>query len=67
MLRNDFPFLEATFAASLIGAYSVPINWHYKERETTYIIENSEAKALVIHSDLLPNLRMDILQNLKPV
>ena len=65
MLRNDFPFLEATFAASLVGAYSVPINWHYKERETTYIIENSEAKALVIHSDLLPNLRRDILQNLK--
>ena len=65
MLRNDFPFLEATFAASLVGAYSVPINWHYKERETTYIIENSEAKALVIHADLLPNLHKDILRSLE--
>ena len=65
MLRNDFPFLEATFAASLIGAYSVPINWHYKERETTYIIEDSEAKALLIHADLLRNLQKNLLQNLK--
>jgi len=65
MLRNDFSFLEATFAAGLIGAYSVPINWHYKERETTYIIENSDAKALIIHADLLPNLRREILQNVK--
>ena len=56
MLRNDFPFLELTFAASLIGAYPVPINWHYKQRETSYILENSDAKALVIHEDLLPNI-----------
>ena len=65
MLRNDFAFLEATFAASLIGAYSVPINWHYKERETTYIIEDSEAKALLIHAELLRNLQKNLLQNLK--
>ena len=48
MLRNDFPFLEVTFAASQIGAYSVPINWHYKEKETAYILENSDAKILVV-------------------
>ena len=65
MLRNDFPFLEATFAASQIGAYSVPINWHYKERETAYILENSDAKVVIIHTDLLPNLPSTITNTLK--
>ena len=65
MLRNDFPFLEVTFAASQIGAYSVPINWHYKEKETAYILENSDAKILVVHSDLVPDLPSTITNTLK--
>ena len=65
MLRNDFPFLEATFAASQIGAYSVPINWHYKERETAYILENSDAKVIIVHTDLLPNLPSTTKNTLK--
>jgi len=52
-LRNDFPFLEASFAAGLIGAYPVPVNWHYTEDEARYLFENSGAKAIVIHADLL--------------
>ena len=28
LLRNDFAFFEASMAATLIGAYGVPINWH---------------------------------------
>ena len=32
-LRNDFAFLEASFAAGLIGAYPVTVNWHYMEDE----------------------------------
>ena len=53
-LRNDFPFLEGSFAAGLVGAYPVPVNWHYTEDEARYLFENSGAKLIVIHADLLP-------------
>jgi long-chain acyl-CoA synthetase len=60
-LRNDFPFFEASFAAGLLGAYPVPVNWHYTEDEARYLFENSGAKAIVIHADLLePPIRAAI-------
>jgi len=55
-LRNDFPFLEASLGAGLIGAYPVPVNWHYTEDEARYLFENSGAKAIVIHADLLAGI-----------
>ena len=33
VLRNDFPFFEASYAAQLLGAYCVPVNWHGKAPE----------------------------------
>lgn len=51
-LRNDFPFMEASAAAGLVGAYSTPVNWHNSPDEARYIFENSGAKAIVIHADL---------------
>ena len=56
LLRNDIAFLEATFGAALIGAYSVPINWHFKEREIQYVLDNCGAKVIVAHSDLTSKL-----------
>ena len=47
-LRNDFPFFEASGAASLLGAYPTPVNWHYTPDEARYLFENSGAKAIVI-------------------
>jgi len=52
-LRNDFPFLEASLGAGMVNAYPVPVNWHYTEDEARYLFENSGAKAIVIHSDLV--------------
>jgi len=52
-LRNDFAFLEAGIAAGMVGAYPVPVNWHYTEDEARYLFENSGAKAIVIHADLV--------------
>ena len=52
MLRNDPPFFEASFAAGLLGAYSVPINWHYNVEESRYILEDSDAKVLLIHAEI---------------
>ncbi len=56
-LRNDFPFLEASLGAGLIGAYPVPVNWHYVEDEARYLFENSGAKAIIIHADLIGPIR----------
>ncbi len=57
MLRNDFPFFEASMAANSLGAHAVPINWHFQSDEAAYILSDSQAKALVIHADLLPQVR----------
>jgi long-chain acyl-CoA synthetase len=64
-LRNDFPFFEASFAAGLLGAYPVPVNWHYTEDEARYLFENSGAKAIVIHADLLAGIRGAIPANVR--
>ena len=56
ILRNDFAFFEAAFAASLLGAYAVPINWHLKADEAGYILGDCDARVLVTHADLLPAL-----------
>src|SRR5262249_2462863 len=53
LLRNDIPFIEASFAAQTLGAYAVPINWHFKAGEIAYILADSAAKVLFAHADLL--------------
>jgi long-chain acyl-CoA synthetase len=60
MLRNDFPFLEATFAVGRLGAHAVPINWHFMADETEHILRDSAAKAIVVHADLLPQIEAAI-------
>jgi long-chain acyl-CoA synthetase len=52
-LRNDLAFYEAALGASLVGAYPVAVNWHYTGDEARYVFEDSAAKAIVIHADLL--------------
>src|SRR5258708_19731514 len=56
MLRNDFATFEANMAAGQLGAYAVPINWHFTPEEASYILENCAAKVLLAHSDLLPQI-----------
>jgi long-chain acyl-CoA synthetase len=53
LLRNDFAFMEASLAAVRLGAYAVPINWHFKAEEVGYILTDCAAKVLVAHADLL--------------
>ena len=57
MLRNDVPFLEGTMGARILGAYPVPINWHLRGEEVAYILKDSGAKVLVVHSDLLRQIK----------
>ena len=53
LLRNDIAFIEVSFAAQTIGAYAVPINWHFRTEEIGYILVDSGAKVLFAHADLL--------------
>jgi long-chain acyl-CoA synthetase len=56
LMRNDIAFLEATYAAMMLGAYAVPINWHFKSDEIDYVLADCGAKVLIGHADLLRRL-----------
>ena len=38
LMRNDIAFIEAAYAAMRLGAYGVPVNWHFKPEEINYIL-----------------------------
>lgn len=46
-------FLETVFAANYLGAIVMPINWRLAAPEVRYILEHSEAKALVCDEALV--------------
>jgi long-chain acyl-CoA synthetase len=52
LMRNDIPFLVASYGAIALGAFAVPINWHFKADEVGYVLRDSGAKVLVAHADL---------------
>ncbi len=49
LLGNEREFFEVYLAATQIGLYFTAINWHLKPGEIGYIVQNSGAKALVVH------------------
>ncbi|MEZ5818029.1 MAG: acyl-CoA synthetase [Hyphomicrobiaceae bacterium] len=53
LMRNDIPFLEASLAAQRIGAYAVPVNWHFHPEEVAYVLADCDARVVVGHDDLL--------------
>src|SRR5215472_2131064 len=57
LMRNDIAFIEAAYAAMRLGAYGVPVNWHFKPEEINYILKDSGASVLIGHADMLHQLR----------
>lgn len=57
MLRNDFALFEVSGAAAMLGSPVVPINWHQKSEEVAYILADCGANVLVVHADLLPQIK----------
>jgi long-chain acyl-CoA synthetase len=53
LLRNHPAFLEAMFGARRLGAYTCPVNWHYKADEAGWVLRDSGARALVADAALL--------------
>jgi len=56
MLPNSPEFLYTWMGLNKIGAVEVPINTGFKETEVQYILQHSEASAIVIHQDYYPIL-----------
>src|ERR1700746_2959756 len=46
LMRNDIAFIEAAYAAMRLGAYGVPINWHFKPEEINYVLMAFRTRAL---------------------
>ena len=57
MLRNHPAFLEALLGARRLGAYTCPVNWHFKADEAGWILRDSGAKVLVVEPDLLAQVK----------
>ncbi len=60
LLRNDLAYLEIIEACRYVGAYYVTLNWHAAAHEIQQILEDSEAKVVVGHSDLTAKLTPDV-------
>ena len=56
MLRNDPAFLISMLMCRLGGFYACPINWHFKADEAAYVLQDSGARVLIIHADLLKEI-----------
>jgi long-chain acyl-CoA synthetase len=57
LMRNDIAFIEAAYAAMRLGAYAVPVNWHFKPDEINYVLSDSGTSVLISHADMLHQLR----------
>ena len=57
LMRNDIAFIECAYAVMQLGAYGVPVNWHFKPEEITYVIKDSGTQILIAHADMLHLLR----------
>ena len=62
MLPNIPQFVIAYYAVQRIGGTVVPINVLYKADEITYILNDSEAKALVVYEGFYPGARDAVTQ-----
>src|SRR5579859_2213584 len=67
LFTTNRPEYTVTFiAAASIGVVVSPMNPGYKEREVSYQLENSEAKAILIQRELLPILQLVLSQRQFP-
>ena len=56
LMPNSAEYVIAYFACWELGAIAGPINSLLKAHELEFVISDSEAKAILIHSDFLPNI-----------
>src|SRR5712692_889577 len=63
VMPNSAEYLIAYFACWKLGALAGPVNSLLKEHEAAFVMDNSEAKAILVHSEcrpLIENIRGDL-------
>jgi long-chain acyl-CoA synthetase len=63
LMPNSAEYIIAYFACWELGAIAGPVNSLLKEHEIEFVMNNSEAKAILVHSELQPrieNIRRDL-------
>ncbi|WP_339721518.1 AMP-binding protein [uncultured Paraglaciecola sp.] len=56
LMRNDVQYLAVIQACRYLGCYFVPLNWHSVTTEIEHIVQDSKAKILITHKDLIHQL-----------
>jgi len=64
LMPNSVEYIIAYFACWKLGALAGPVNSLLKEQEIAFVLNNSEAKALLIHSEF--QTRIDAIRNELP-
>jgi long-chain acyl-CoA synthetase len=64
LMSNSVEYIIAYFACWKLGALAGPVNSLLKEQEIAFVLNNSEAKALLIHSEFQG--RVDTIRNNLP-
>src|SRR5947209_4605694 len=69
LMPNSAEYIIAYFACFKLGALAGPVNSLLKSEEISYVIANSEARALLVNSEFLPRVEAirDELPDLKHV
>jgi len=65
LMPNSAEYIIAYFACWKLGALAGPVNSLLKEDETAFVVNNSEAKAILVHSEFqsrIKNIRHDLPQ-----
>jgi long-chain acyl-CoA synthetase len=62
LMRNDVQYLEVIQACRYLGCYFVPLNWHSVATEIEHILQDSGAKVLIAHADLVHKMVEQHLQ-----
>jgi acyl-CoA synthetase (AMP-forming)/AMP-acid ligase II len=68
LLENSIEIVEVYLATAKTGLIVVPINFRLVDSEVEYIVNNSDAQALVVHDDFVPcaDAIRPKLANIKP-
>src|SRR4029453_11265345 len=56
LMPNSVEYIIAYFACWKLGAVAGPVNSLLKAEEVAFVISDSEAKAVVVHSEFLPTI-----------
>ena len=54
LLRNSVEFIEVTAGIGRAGASPVPVNWHWRGAELSYLLADSGSRAVFAHSEFVP-------------